>query len=41
MINYSKHKMWLMESMVAAVDSVEGGTGLREASRVCKAPVET
>ena len=37
----SKCKQWSSESMDAAVKSVRGGMGLREASRFYNVPVET
>ena len=36
-----KRKLWSTESMAAAVQSVQDGKGLREASRLYNVPVET
>lgn len=35
-----KRKLWSSESMEAAVESVKGGKGLREASRLYNVPIE-
>lgn len=40
-VSKQKRKLWSNESMKAAVESVESGTGIREASRLYNVPIET